>query len=122
MYRISLAMAIAFVALASAAAPAGAQAPFVGPNCSGAIVSGAVIGIGAPEAAANAGFDSVQEAHDFIGVVCANAQESSPPPRCEVGQLQAAEQALARGDLEAYMFHLGVLFACFTGEPPGPPL
>jgi hypothetical protein len=122
MYRIALAVTIAFVVLAIAAVPGAAQAPFVGPNCSGAIVSNAVPGIGAPEAAANAGFDSVQDAHDFIGVVCANAQESSPPPRCEVGQGQAAERALARGDIEAFNFHLGVLFACFSGESPGPPL
>jgi hypothetical protein len=84
-------------------------------------VSNAVPGIGAHEAAANLGL-SVQEAHDLIGAGCANAQENSPSPRCEVGQLQAAEQALARGDLDAHLFHLGALSRCFIGESPGPPL
>ena len=120
MYRISLAAAMALVALALAAPPAVAQAPFVGPNCAGWITSDAVMGIGAKEASANLGL-TVQEAHDLIIAACANAPANSPPPRCEVGHGQAAQQALERGDLAMYLFHLGALFRCFIGESPGPP-
>src|SRR3954447_13048942 len=47
---------------------------------------------------------------------------TGPPPNCEAGQGQAADAALARGDVEAFVFHLGKLEGCFLGEPPGPPL
>jgi hypothetical protein len=78
-----------------------------------------VPGIGAKEASANLGL-TVQEAHALIEAVCANATTNTP--RCELGHGEAAQRALERGDLEQYMFHLGALFRCFLGEPPGPPL
>jgi hypothetical protein len=43
-------------------------------------------------------------------------------PNCEAGQGQAADAALARGDSDAFLFHLGKLESCFLGQPPGPPL
>jgi hypothetical protein len=119
MNRTSLAAAVAVAGLALAASPAVAQAPFNGPNCQGGIVSDAVIGIGAKEAAANAGL-TIQEAQDLIQTVCADVTTNTP--RCEIGHGQAAQEALERGDLDQYLFHLGALFNCFLGEPPGPPL
>ena len=119
MRRTWFAIATAVVVLAFAAPPAVAQAPFVGPNCEGWFVSGAVIGIGAQEAAASLGL-SVQEAQELIHAGCAGVTTNEP--RCEVGHLEAAQQALARGDANLYMFHLGALFRCSIGEPPGPPL
>jgi hypothetical protein len=119
MYRTSLAVAMAVAGLAFAVPPAVAQAPFNGPNCQGGVVSGAVIGIGAKEAAASFGL-SVQEAHDLIQAACANITTNAP--RCEIGHGQAAQQALERGDLDQCIFHLGALFNCFLGEFPGPPL
>jgi hypothetical protein len=118
MSRASLALATAVVGLAFAAPPAAAQARFNGPNCGGGLVSQAVPGIGAKEASAALGL-TVQEAHDLILSVCEGITTTTP--RCEIGQGQAAQQALARGDLEQYMFHLGILFSCFIGEG-GPPL
>jgi hypothetical protein len=82
-------------------------------------VSDAVIGIGAHEAAAQAGL-SVKEAQELIHAGCAGVTTNEP--RCEVGHLEAAQQALEHGDLNLYMFHLGALFRCSIGEPPGPPL
>jgi hypothetical protein len=119
MNRTSLAAAVAVAGLAFAAPTAVAQAPFNGPNCQGGIVSDAVIGIGAKEAAANAGL-TIQEAQDLIQAICADVTTNTP--RCELGHGQAAEEALERGDLDQYFFHLGALFNCFLGEPPGPPL
>lgn len=119
MYRRLLASALSAAGLAFAAAPAAAQAPFVGPNCQGMLVSNNVVGIGAHEAAANLGL-SVQQAQDLIQGFCENVTTTSP--RCEVGHEAAAQAALARGDLDMYLFHLGALFRCFSGEPPGPPL
>jgi hypothetical protein len=119
MYRTSLAAAMAVAGLAFAAPPAVAQAPFNGPNCSGGVVSNAVIGIGAKEAAASSGL-TIQEAHELIQAACADI--TTTVPRCEIGHGQAAQEALARGDLDQYFFHLGALFRCFVGEPPGPPL
>jgi hypothetical protein len=121
MHRFSLAIATAVAGLAFAAPSAVAEAPFVGPNCRGFVVSDAVIGIGAREAAARLGL-SVQEAQDLITAACENAQANSTPPRCEVGQGNSAQQALERGDLDKYIFHLGALANCFIGESPGPPL
>ena len=43
-------------------------------------------------------------------------------PNCEAGQGQAADEALQRGDFDAFLFHLGKLEGCFLGQPPGPPL
>jgi hypothetical protein len=119
MYRNLVVVALCVTGSAFVAAPAGAEAPNVGPNCQGIVESVNVVGIGAKEAAANLGL-SVKEAEDLIRAVCADV--TSNAPRCEVGQEQAAQQALARGDLDQYLFHLGVLFACFLGQSPGPPL
>jgi hypothetical protein len=47
---------------------------------------------------------------------------AGPPPNCEDGQGRAADAALARADLDAFLFHLGKLEGCFLGEPPGPPI
>ena len=115
MYRVSLAAVLSAVGLAFAASPAAAEAPLNGPNCSGWFVSDAVNGIGAHAAAAGVGL-SVQEAQELIHAGCADA--TSNAPRCEIGQGNAAQAALERGDLDKYMFHLGTLFNCFVGEPP----
>ena len=77
------------------------------------------MGIGAQEAAANLGL-SVPEAQNLVRAACAGV--TSNTPRCEGGHGHAADQALARGDIDRYMFHLGALFHCFSGEPPGQPL
>jgi hypothetical protein len=112
-------VAIALLGVALSAPGASAQASFNGPNCHGGAVSQAVPGIGAKEAAANLGL-TVQQAQDLINALCANV--TSNTPRCELGQGRAADQALARGDLDMWLFHLGALARCFTGESPGPPL
>ena len=122
MHRISVAAILSVVGLGAFAAPAAvAQAPFVGPNCQAWVISDDVRGVGAKEAAASVGL-SIQEALDLIAIGCADAQENSVPARCEVGQSSAAEQALVRGDMEMYLFHLGALQNCFLGGPAGPPL
>jgi hypothetical protein len=90
MYRTSLAAAMAVAGLAFAAPPAVAQAPFNGPNCSGGVVSNAVIGIGAKEAAASSGL-TIQEAHELIQAACADI--TTTVPRCEIGHGQAAQEA-----------------------------
>src|SRR5215208_7278071 len=100
MYR-NLVAGLSVIGLAFATAPAGAEAPFVGPNCQGIILSANVAGIGAKEAAANLGL-SVEQAQELIRALC--AEVNATPPRCEVGQEQAAQQALARGDTDQYLF------------------
>jgi hypothetical protein len=119
MHRIALAVATAVAGLAFAAPSAVAQAEFNGPNCQGGFISQNVMGIGLAELAANFGV-SVQEGQALIQAGCASV--TSDAPRCELGQGRAAQAALERGDLAMYMFHLGALFNCFTGESPGPPL
>jgi hypothetical protein len=119
MHRGSIALVTSIAALAFAAPPASGAAEFNGPNCGAVLVSQAVPGVGAKEAAANLGL-SVQEAHDLIMSVCAGVTTNTP--RCEQGHGEAAQRALERGDLDQYMFHLGALFNCFLGEPAGRPL
>ena len=117
MYRISLVAAVCVAMLAFAAPPAGAEATYNGPNCQGDLLSSNVTGIGAKEAAANFGFASVQDAQDWIQAYCANRDTNVP--RCELGQGEAAAQALARGDMDQYMLHWGNQGNCYFGNPPG---
>ena len=118
MHRISMAVVACAVALVVAPA-AGASAPINGPNCQGFVVSGTVGGVGVKAIADSFGL-TVQQAQDFVRAGCAGVTTNTP--RCENGQLRAADAALARGDLDKQLFHLGALENCFLGSPAGPPL
>ena len=114
---------LAAIAAAAAFAASPALATEDAQSCHGTFISSAVEGVGAKEAAAARGW-TVQEAQGAIRFVCGQAENRAfgTPPKCENGQATAADQALARGDLDKWLFHEGALENCYLGEPAGPPL